>query len=507
MAVMVSLPADPRWQAMVREYCGQPDRFCREVLGMDLSGQQDLLMASVARSRSRTSVASGHGTGKTTSIAGIVIWHMVCYLFSVTLLTANDMDQLKATLWKEIGLAIARLERGPYSWLASYIEVLADGSMRIIGFEKTWFVESKTANAKTANKMAGRHGEWFMVIVDEASTVPDEVMSTLMGALTETHNRILLTSQPTRNAGFFYRTHNDLSVFAGGDWIPLVFSSFDSPWVSDAALREFWRSYDRDQRRIRLLGLFPINSSGLMMNRKVTDAMYKRGRIIGDDEPFGYLLTVDVAGGEGLRDSSAIVKIRVIGSGSIDPDARRVEVVEIPVLSNRIKANALASYVEDESRDIQNVTLVVDAPGVGLGVCQTLEDKSLMVQRVWWGKPCFQSMNKNMYLNKRAQAMHCAARAAKEGRLSVLTHEYDTILKGQASRIPKKFNGSGRIVVPSKGDAEWDGLGSPDLWDAICFAFLEEVDYVPSGNVFDNEQSGKSADELAMAAAAESSFD
>jgi len=36
--------------------------------------------------------------------------------------------------------------------------------------------------------------------------------------------------------------------------------------------------------------------------------------------------------------------------------------------------------------------------------------------------------------------------------------------------------------VPPKGSKEWDGLGSPDLWDAICFAFLETVNYTVAEN-------------------------
>ena len=150
----VLLPEDPRWLPFCERYAGDPARFAMEVQGIIVSSQQRQLYAGVAKSRARVSVASGHGTGKTTSIANIVLWHLLCYPRSVTLLTANDMDQLKATLWKEIGIALERIRRGPFGWLYDHVEVLADASCRIIGFESVWFVESKTANDKTANKMA-----------------------------------------------------------------------------------------------------------------------------------------------------------------------------------------------------------------------------------------------------------------------------------------------------------------------------------------------------------------
>ncbi len=418
-----------------------------------------------------------HNTGKTTSIANIVLWHLLCFPQSVTLLTANDMDQLKVTLWKEIGIAVERIRRGPHGWIAEHIEILANATMRIRGFEDTWFVESKTANDKTANKMAGRHGEWLLIIGDEASTLSDNVLSTLRGALTEQHNRMLLTSQPTRNAGFFWRTHHELARSNGGEWANLTFSSLESPLVADDALLDLWNAYDDDERRVRLLGLFPQDSSKLMMSLRVAEAAYRRGRIIGDDEPYGWFVLGDVASGEGLRDKSAVVLARVIGYGERGPDARRVEVVEIPLHTNNIRANTLAPAMVESSEHLDSPTYVVDSGGLGITVCQDLEDMNRVVHRVNWGNPCFQNRNRDRYLNLRAQAMHQAARAAKEGRLSILTGEHRKALLDQSSRIPKTFTDKGRIRVPPKHSAEWEGLPSPDLWDAICFSFLEGLAY------------------------------
>jgi len=496
------LPEDPRWPLFCERYAGSAERFAIEVQGVKASSQQRQLYGSVSKSRSRTSVASGHGTGKTTGIANIVLWHMLCYPMSVTLLTANDMDQLKATLWKEIGVAVERIRRGPHGWIAEHIEVMADATARIKGFEQVWFAESKTANAKTANKMAGRHGEWLLIIGDEASTLPDEVLTTLSGALTEQHNRMLLTSQFTRNAGFFWRTQNELSIANGGEWNNMTFSSFDSPFVSDDSLLELWNAYDDDERRVRLLGLAPEDSSKHMMSRKVAEKMYRRGRIIEDSEPWGWLATGDIASGEGLRDKSANVIIRVIGYGDIGPEARRVEVVKIPLMTNRIRSNVFANYMIDEASDLPGVTHVVDSGGLGINVCQDLEDANRVVHRVNWGNPCFQKKNKDRYLNLRAQAMHQAARAAKEGRLSILTQDHKVTLINQSSRIPKTFTDKARIRVPPKHSTEWEGLASPDLWDAICFAFLENVSYIVS----DGNASGVEALADDVAAKAEDAF-
>lgn len=493
----IPLTKDPRWKPFVARYCGDAARFALEVQGIEISDQQIEMFDSVSESRSRTSISSGHGTGKTTGIANIVLWHLLCYLKSVTLLTANDMDQLKSTLWKEIGTAIERIRRGRHGWIAEHIDLLANASMRIKGFEKTWFVESKTANDKTANKMAGRHGKWFLIIADEASSLSDNVLTTLRGALTEQHNRMLLTSQPTRNAGFFYRTQRELSQAMGGEWNALVFSSFDSPWVSRDSLMELWNAYDDDERNVRLLGIFPQDSSGYMMSLVVSSDMYKRGRIIGDAENYGWFVLADVASGEGVRDKSACVIARVVGYGDIGPDARRVEVMRIPLHNNTVRSNTLASLLMAEGFEFNNATYVVDSGGLGINVCQDLEDAGKVLHRVNWGSPPFQKINKDRYLNLRAQAMHQAARAAKEGRLSILDNDYKTIMLGQSSRVPKAHTDRGRIKVPPKGSKEWDGLGSPDLWDAVCFAFLENTHYIAATD---------KADALAAASSALSDF-
>ncbi|MGL4351035.1 MAG: hypothetical protein ACRCT2_10810 [Plesiomonas shigelloides] len=477
MAKRIPMHEDPRWMPFCERYAPDPARFAVEVQGVTPTPQQFELYAECGPSRSRVSVASGHGTGKTTSVANLVLWHLLCFPQSITLVTANDMDQLKATLWKEIGVATEKIRRGVHGWIAAHIEILANATMRIRGFEDTWFVESKTANDKTANKMAGRHGEWLFIIGDESSTLSDGVLTTLRGALTEQHNRMLLTSQPTRNAGFFWRTHHELARTNGGEWANLTFSSLDSPLVSDDALCELWASYDDDERRVRLLGLFPQDSSKHMMSLPDAMSMYKRGRIIDESEPYGWLVLGDVASGEGLRDKSAVVLARVIGYGDRGANARRMEAVAVPIHTNGIRSNRVAAAIAEVGDDAEGVVNVVDSGGLGISVCQDLEDMGKQVFRVNWGNPCFQNRNKDRYMNLRAQAMHQAARAAREGRLSILTNEHRNILLAQSSRIPKTFTDKGRVRVPPKHSTEWEGMSSPDLWDAICFGFLEGVSY------------------------------
>lgn len=443
-----------------------------------------------------------HNTGKTKSLSIVVLWHLLCLPKSITLVTSNDMDQLNATLWKEISATVEKIGQGPFSWLYPHIFIGADNHAEIEGFGDQWFVESKTANAKTANKMAGRHGENFLVIVDEASTVPDEVFTTLTGALTEQHNRMILTSQYTRLSGYFHRTQAELNIENGGDWDAMTFSSVDSPWVSDEFLIEKLREYDDDEKRVRIFGLPPEDSSKFLLSLKHANLMYKQGRIIADDEPYGWITSSDVALGEGMRDKSTIGIGRVIGYGDKGPEARRVEIAFIPLFSNNIKSSKLAAHIVEAGADLSNVTYVVDKGGIGGTICQQIEEQGHTLIPVLWGKPCWKKENNDRYLNLRAQASHHAALAAKEGRLSILTDDHKRFMLAQASGVPKDHTANFRLKIPEKGSPAWEGRGSPDLWDMVCFFFLENVNYI----VADGDQGESTAATEEVKAAADALF-
>lgn len=426
-------------------------------------------------------------SGKSATISMATLWHLLCYFQSWTLITANDYDQIKASSLKELAKMIGMIKRGPHGWVADHIELLAEGTLRIVGHEESWKVETKVANSKNANKMAGRHAQWLLIIADEASSIPDEVLTTLSGALTEVGNRFLLTSQPTRNAGFFYKTHHIWSKAQGGRWDTVVLTSIESPWTSEEALLDMWNRYDEDERRVRLLGQFPQDSSKMFMGIKEAQAAWAAPPSVAEN--WGWVIACDVASGEGQRDKSVVSIARVSGFD----DDRRVEVVDIPLCTNNIRSNQIAHYIAEIGGDYPNVTYAVDSGGLGINVCQDLEDMGKNVLRINWGAPCFRRVNSDRYLNLRAQATHQMARAFREGRISIGTQSFKSIALDQLSNLPKRFTDRGKIKVPSKGTADWEGRGSPDLADSIAFLFLENLAPIAAGEASSDVQSLTSA--------------
>ena len=84
----------------VERYAFDLVKFAVEVCGMTPTWQQIELLQSVQPSGSRTTVRSGHGTGKSRSIAVIGLWHLLCYPDSNTLITAPKIEQVRNVAWK-----------------------------------------------------------------------------------------------------------------------------------------------------------------------------------------------------------------------------------------------------------------------------------------------------------------------------------------------------------------------------------------------------------------------
>lgn len=478
---------DPRWLEFVERYAGNLTRFAIECCGMspDKSGnggvthQQIELLDNVSLMGSRVSVSSGHSTGKTRSIGVTTLWHLVCYFQSNTVITAPKVTQVKNQAWKEMRRMLDCLRMSPWAWVADYIGFEAE-RIYIKGHKETWYVIAKTAPKGSPENLAGEHADWLLIWADEASGIPDANFGVLGGAMTDARNRFILTSQPTRNSGFFYDTHHSLAVDNGGTWTPLVFNSEESPLVSESFLAEKLAEYggrDSTEYMIKVRGLFPEESDKYLLGRSKLESCFGK-EVIDPRKPFGYLVLCDVGLGE-YRDSSVVAVAKVQGWEDYGEDARRVQVISIPFKSNARQLRDFEGEITQVAELYENANTLIDAGGMGGGVCQNLENGGrVQVTRVKWGIPCFKNKNKERFFNQRAQAMVGAARAAKEGRLGFSAGVgFVKDILDEGSRIPYGWDEKARHKIKSKDEMAADGIHSPDVWDSICFAFLEGAVY------------------------------
>lgn len=490
------LTQDPRYADFVERFHMDPLRFAVEVTGFSPSGDQLDLFNAITPMDAKVSVVSGTSTGKTASFGRIAIWHLLCCPFAVydgkvevgsnTYIGAPLVQQVADGVWKEmqdVRVAIAGTE---FAWINDYYTITKT-RVSVNGYSDQWFIAQVAMKKGEAIGVAGKHRYWQLIIIDEAAGVGDDHFKVINGTQTQPGNRTLLASQGARNAGFFYDTHHTLRRENGGAWTALVFNSERSPFATTEWLRD--REHESGGRnsveyRIRVLGQFAESSSNVLLTRLDMEAAFSAGSIIGDDEPYGLLVLSDVALGE-YRDDSVVLVAKVIGDGDQGPDARRVEICEIPLASNDKNEIDLTGDLIDLQGRLSNATLMVDAGGVGATVCKLIERAGVPVSRINWGVPCFRKEFKARFYNQRACAMVRLRDAIRAGRFSI-TASVDRKLREkfivQGSRLPYYFSESGglRYVMVSKEDMRRDGIKSPDLIDAASFPFLESATYMPA---------------------------
>jgi|GEM_PF-692442 len=435
-----------------------------------------------------------HNTGKTAAFARIALWHLLCFpvavydgkveLGSNTYIGAPFIQQVADGIWKEMQDTRIAIANGPHAWINDFFTITKT-RVHVNGYAEQWFITQIAMKKGEAIGVAGKHRYWQLIIIDEAAGVPDEHFNVIDGTQTQGGNRTLMASQGARSAGRFYDSHHSLSHDNGGSWKTLRFNSEASPFVTTQWLHE--RADESGGRnsveyQIRVLGLFAQDSSNVLMTRADIEAAFDARKLIDDDEPYGLLVLSDVALGE-YRDDSVAIVAKVIGNADQGADARRVEVIDIPIASNDKNEIDLAGDLVNLVGKLSNATLYVDAGGVGATVCKLIERSGATVTRVNWGAPCFKNEYKSRFYNLRACAMVRFRDAIRQGRVKLpqgLPKRLREKIIDQGSRLPYHFSEAGglRYVMARKDDMRRDGIKSPDLIDAMSFAFLENASYM-----------------------------
>lgn len=484
----VELELHPLYAEFVERYMFNLPLFAAEVCQClyvddqnddEITEQQTWLLESVQMPSSMTAVASGHGTGKTRSISIICLWHLLCFPQSNTLVTAPKVDQVRSHVWKEIHAAVERMRGGTWGWMADYIEIWSR-RVNIVGHAAKWFVKAKSAPKGAPENIAGEHAHYYLAIVDEASGVDDEILKKLDSALTQgMGNRMLLISQPTRNTGYFYEAHQKRNTECGGSWTALTFNSEDSRLVSDAMIARKQMEYGGRESReycISVRGIFPDFNNGYLIAAPDFAACFTKKDIVKRNMPYGRIITVDLASGEG-RDYTVMTLFHVVGQGDIGRSARRVTLEKVLLYTNTMKGQKAAGTIRRIREQYPDARMYVDAGGLGITMCQLLEDWGVKLTRVNWGRPCYNPSYREMYQDQRAQCHSSLAKAIESGRFTIKDERYKQELTNEATRIPFGFNSKGIFKIPSKKDMRELGIKSPDMWDTLSMSFLEFASY------------------------------
>jgi hypothetical protein len=311
------------------------------------------------------------------------------------------------------------------------------------------FISARTSSAERPEALAGVHSENVLLIVDEASAVPEQVFEAAAGSMSGHSATTILISNPTRNSGLFYKTHHELA----SDWFRMHVSCLDNPLVSSDFVRQIEVTYGRDSNafRIRVLGDFAAADSDTLISAELVDGAMSRDVVTGDD-PMVYGLDVARFG----SDRTALCKRR----GNVVVEVRHWGGLDLMQTVGMIVNEAKLDNPEE---------ICVDTIGLGSGVADRLREQGYNVRDVNVAESSAMNPNANKLRDELWMSVKdwLATRAVKLPNDVTLRHEL------VAPRY--NFTSSGKVVVESKDSMKKRGMRSPDLADALCLTFASNA--------------------------------
>ncbi len=330
--------------------------FYREVLGFEPDGWQAEISAALDGGQSRISVRSGHGVGKT-ALCSCTMVHFLLFREGSTkvVCTSPSGAQLFDGLYSETVLWISRLP----PFLRERLEVRQKRIWDIAEPENRW-ISFRTSRIESPEALAGIHAENVLLIVDEASGVPQAVYEAGSGTLSTVGAIALLIGNPTRTSGYFFNSQK-----ASSGWSKYHVSCFDSPRVSQTFVEDIRSNFGEGsaQWQIRVLGEFANLDEDTIIPRDLVEAAVGRDVYVSRETP--YVWGVDVGRG---GDPSALC----IRQGRRVTHLQEFHLRDLMALVGR-----LHGIWEDLPGDERPEHIFVDVIGLGAGVADRLRELGL----------------------------------------------------------------------------------------------------------------------------------
>jgi phage terminase large subunit len=259
--------SDNPLEEFVREYRDDPVKFVVEVLGATPLPYQSEFLQALADGERKMSVRSGHGTGKSTCASWAMLWYVLLRFPNKVVVTAPTSGQLFDALFAELKRWINELP----PQLKPMLTVKAD-RVELTAAPAEAFISARTSRAETPEALAGVHSENVLLVIDEASGVPEKVFEAAAGSMSGHNATTILLSNPTRSSGTFYESQTRLS----GSYWTRRWSCVDSPLVSDEFVAEMRLRYGEDSNafRVRVLGEFPLADDDTIIPFHLVEARY-----------------------------------------------------------------------------------------------------------------------------------------------------------------------------------------------------------------------------------------
>lgn len=439
--------ADNPYSLALRRYARNPRLFVREVLGVEPDPWQGDCLDAVGQGHTRISVRSGHGIGKSSCASWILIWFACTRYPFKAVVTAPSAPQLWDALWAEMRMWFRKL---PAAWQELW-EIQSD-RIQLAARPEQAFISARTSSADKPEAMQGVHAPHVLLVVDEASGVPEAVFEAGSGSMSTPGAVTVLLGNPTRSSGFFFSTHHREK----DRWWTRRVSSLDSKRVDPAFVEEIRDRYGEESNawRVRILGEFPIAEGDTLIGAGLVDEAMQR--VVPPNQAVPELWGVDVA--RFGNDASCLIKRR----GHV--------VAERPRRWHRQDTMALTGAIVHEYEALEEnyrpALIIVDVIGLGAGVVDRLSELGLPVL----GANVAESPPVAGRYARLRDELWDTCKLWLESRQCSLPP--DQQLRDELVAPRYSFLSDGKLKVESKDEMRRRGLGSPDAADALCLTHV-----------------------------------
>lgn len=407
---------------------------------------------------------SGHGIGKSALVSWIILWAISTFEDTRGVVTANTETQLKTKTWVELAKWY-RLFIGKDLFKMTATALFSNDPEH----ERTWRIDMVPWSERNTEAFAGLHnqGKRILVIMDEASAIPDIIWETTEGALTDKDTQIIWCAfgNPTRNKGRF-RECFDGGRFAHR-WRHKVIDSRSVSFTDKAQFAKWIADYgeDSDFVRVRIRGVFPRVDAESFISLDLVRLATNR-----EIEPQGGPIVIGVDVGR-FGDDPSVIYCRRGRDATIIP----------PVLLYGADTMKTAGRVAQIFLETKASMVMVDSGGVGGGVVDRLRQLSIPVMEVDFGSSA-DSTNPDdgaKYANKRAEIWGALRAWLTGGRIPELKTGEHTTLADEITGPNYGLNNREEIQLEAKKDMRRRGVPSPNVADALACTFAFPVYAAP----------------------------
>ena len=399
----------------------------------------------------RIAVASGHGIGKSTLVAWLILWAISTKFNTKGRITANTESQIMQTTWAELqkwyNMSIVK---DLFTWTAT---ALFSNEKE---YNKSWSINAIAWSVNNPEAFAGLHnqGSRLIVIFDEASGIDRSIWEVVEGAMTDKDTQIIwaVFGNPTRPDGAFFDCFNRHRK----RWITRKIDSRTVSITNKTELDEWiaLHGIDSDFVKIRILGEFPSKANDSLISALVVDEAIERtvSHEVYKNAP--KILGVDVAR---FGDDQTVIAYRQGYKLHKLDKYSQLDTIEV------------VDKVTTAIHNFEPDAVFIDVGGVGAGVYDNLIHSGYQnVYAVEFGS---KATEPNKYYNKRSEIWCKMAEW-----LELADIPDDIALKDDLCLPQYSYKSdSGVIALERKQDMKKRGLASPDSADAIAVTFARNI--------------------------------